>query len=140
MLDNAHYSRRKCLEVVGIPTAIPNDLLEANVSKAFDKFGVHVKGKDIQACHRLEDNDRAIVKFSIRKDSLQILCVKKDLKSLDPAKLDLPEGMKGMGKLHVFFASNGTIKVKILEDDGAKPFTYAADLKKMFPDINIDNL
>ena len=96
VLANAHYSRQECLEIVGIPTATLNDLLEANVSKAFDKFGVHVKGKDIQACHRLEYNDRAIVKFSIRKDSLQILCVKKDLKSLDPAKLDLPEGMKGM--------------------------------------------
>ena len=45
-----------------------------------------------------------------------------------------------MGKLHVFFASNGTIKVKMLENDRAKPITHAADLKKMFPDIDVDNL
>ena len=83
---NAQYSRRECLEVVGIPTSIANDLLEANVSNVFDKFGFHVEGKDIQACHRLKDADRAIVKFSNRKDSLQILCVKKDFKSLDPAE------------------------------------------------------
>ena len=77
---NAQYSRREFLEVVAIPTAIPNDLLEANVPNVFDKLGVHVKGKDIQACNCLKDNDKAIVKFSNRKDSLQILRVKKDLK------------------------------------------------------------
>ena len=41
-----------------------------------------------------------------------------------------------MGKLHVFFVSNGTGK----ENYRAKSVTHAADLKKMFPDINIDNL
>ena len=44
-----------------------------------------------------------------------------------------------MGKLHVFFVSDGTIKVKILENDRAKPITHAADLK-MFPEIDVDNL
>ena len=128
---NAQYSRRECLEVVGIPTSIPNDSLEANISKIFNKLGVHVEGKDIQVCHRLKDNDRAIIKLSNRKDSQQILRVKKDLKSLDPTDLDFPDGtrifinesicayycgllnkckkLKSMGKLHVFFVSNDTI-------------------------------
>ena len=44
-----------------------------------------------------------------------------------------------MGKLHVFFVSDGKIKVKILENDRAKPITHAADLK-MFPEIDVDNL
>ena len=66
---NVQYSKRECLEVVGIPTSTPNDLLEANVSKVFGKLGVHDEGKDIQACHSLKDNDRAIVKFSNRKES-----------------------------------------------------------------------
>ena len=52
----------------------------------FDKFGFHVKGKGIQACHCLINIDRAIVKFSNRKGSLPILCVKEDFKSLDPAE------------------------------------------------------
>ena len=42
---NAQSSRRECSEVVGIPTPIPNDLLEANVSKVFDKLGVHCRGE-----------------------------------------------------------------------------------------------
>ena len=144
---NAQYSRRECLEVVAIPTSIPDDSLETNISKVFDKLGVHVEAKDIQACHHL-------------KDSLQVLRVKKDLKSLDPTELDFPEGtrisineilcgyyrgfwnkckkLKGMGKLHVFLVSNGTIKVRILENDRAKPITHATDLK--CPDIDVDNL
>ena len=48
--------------------------------------------------------------------------------------------LKGMSKLLVLFISNGTIKVKILENDRAKSITHAADLKKMFPDIDVDNL
>ena len=50
------------------------------------KFGFHVKGKGIQACHCLINTDRAIVKFSNRKGSLLILCVKEDFKSLDPTE------------------------------------------------------
>ena len=141
--------------------SIPNDLLEANVSKVLGKLGGHVEEKDIQACHCLKDNDRVIVKFSNRKGSLQVLRVKKDLISLDPTELDFPQGtkifvneslcayycglwnkckkFKGMGKLHVFFLSNGIIKVKILENDRAKSITHAADLK-MFPDIDIEKL
>ena len=145
---NAQYSRRECLEVVAIPTSIPDDSLETNISKVFDKLGVHVEAKDIQACHHV-------------KDSLQVLHVKKDLKSLDPTELDFLEGTrifinesfcgyyrglwnkckksKGMGKLHIFFVSNGTIKVKILENNRARPITHAADLKNMFPDIDVYN-
>ena len=81
---------------------------------------------------------------------------------MDLTELDFPEGtkivinesfcayycglwnkckkLKGMGKLHVFFVSNGTIKVKMLENDRDKPITHAADLKKMFPDTDVDNL
>ena len=74
--------RPECLQVFGMLTSIPNDLLEANVSEVFDEILVHVEGKDIQMCHGLKDNERAIVKFSHWKYSL-----KKDLKSLDSTEL-----------------------------------------------------
>ena len=76
-LANAQYSRRECLEVVGIPTSVPNDSLEANISKVFDKLGVHVKGKDIQAFHRLKDNDRVIIKFITGKTAFKFFVSKK---------------------------------------------------------------
>ena len=149
-MSNAQYSRRECSEVVGIPTSIPNDSLETNISRVFDKLGVNVEGNDIQACHCLKDNDKVIIKFSNRKDSLQVLRVKKDLKSLDPTELDFPEGkrifinenlctyycglwnkckkLKGMGKLHVSLYQMVHLKSRYWK------------MKKMFPDIDVDNL
>ena len=38
------------------------------------------------------------------------------------------------------FVLNGTITVKILKTDPVMPITHAVNLKKMFPDIDIDNL
>ena len=82
------------------------------------------RGKRHSGLPLSERYSRAIVKFSNRKDSLQILHVKKDLKSLDLTELDFHEGTKifineslgtyyhglwnkckktGMGKLHVSF-------------------------------------
>ena len=80
---------------------------------------------------------------------------------MDPTELDFSEGTKifinvrlwnyyrglwhkckkneGWGKLNVFFVSNDTIKVKLLENDPVKAVTCVADLK-IFPDIDIDNL
>ena len=78
---NAQYSRRECLEVVGTATSIPNDSLETNTSKGFDKLGIHVEEKDIHDCHCLKDIDKAIIKLTDRKDSLQVFCVNEDLKS-----------------------------------------------------------
>ena len=48
--------------------------------------------------------------------------------------------LKVTGKWNVFFVSNGATKVKILENDPVKPVIRAADLKKILPDISIDNL
>ena len=42
---NAQCWRQECLEVVGILTSTCNDLLEANFSKVFDKFEVHIEGE-----------------------------------------------------------------------------------------------
>ena len=127
----------------------------------FGKLGVHVGGKEIQACKHLKDSERAIFKFSNRKDSFQTLRVKKDFKCLDPTELDFSEGtkifingslsdfyrglwkkcknLKDIGRVHVVFVSNGAIEVKILENDRAKPITHPADLKKMLLDIDIEN-
>ena len=38
--------------------------------------------------------------------------------------------LKGMSKLLVLFISNGTIKVKILENDRAKSITHAEDVSR----------
>ena len=71
-----------------------DNVLEQNVCDVFEEIGVDICNRDIQACHRLKDKDQIIVKFTNRKDFLRILRVKRQLKGLDLAAVDLPEGTK----------------------------------------------
>ena len=70
------YSRRECIEVVGILNNINE--LEDKVLIVFQKLGCELSPQDLEACHRLRKNsDRVIVKFSRRKDCEQIMSIKK---------------------------------------------------------------
>ena len=70
---NAQYSRRECLEVVVIPSLNNVKDLEGKVCTIFNRIGVAVKADDIEACHRLYNDKKTIVKFSKRKVCQQIL-------------------------------------------------------------------
>ena len=74
--------------------SVRGNVLEQKVCDVIQEIGVDICDRDIQTCHRLNDKDRAIVKFTNRKDCLQILRVKRQLKGLDPAAVDFPEGTK----------------------------------------------
>ena len=92
---NALYSRKECVEVVGIPRQVDDKHLEAKVLSIFQKVSSTIAPKFIDDCHRLgKNNDRVIVKFTRRKDCKQVLQVKKDLKDLTADDLDLPRGTK----------------------------------------------
>ena len=53
---NAQYSRREYLEVVGIPTSVKDDALEDKFLNVFREIGVEIGQRDIQACHREQNN------------------------------------------------------------------------------------
>ena len=89
---NAQYSRRECLEVVGIPSLIKIKDLEGKVCSVFNRIGVAINPDDIEACHRLHNDKETIVKFSRCKLWKQVLREKKELKNVDPSKFDLPKG------------------------------------------------
>ena len=73
---NAQYSRRECIEVVGIVNSVNNNELEDKVLTVFQKTGCELSPRDPEACHRPSKNsDRVIVKFSRRKDCEQIISV-----------------------------------------------------------------
>ena len=74
--------------------SVRDNALEQKVCDVIQEIGVDICYLDIQACHRLKDKDRTIVKFTNRKDCLRILRVKRQLKGLDPSAVDLPEGTK----------------------------------------------
>ena len=74
--------------------SVRDNVLEQKVCDVFQEIGVDICDRDIQACHRLKDKDKTIVKFTNRKDCLRILRVKRQLKGLNPATVDLPEETK----------------------------------------------
>ena len=91
--ENAQYSRRECLELIGIPTSVKDDVLEEKLCGIFHELGGEIGQRDIQACHRIKNN-RTILKLSKRKDCLQVLRAKKQLKDLDGTTLNLPSDTK----------------------------------------------
>ena len=53
---NAQYSRRECVEVVGISSLVEHDQLEPTVCRILHHIGVNISGDKIEACHRLGKN------------------------------------------------------------------------------------
>ena len=159
---NAQYSRRDTIEVLGIPSSIRDQDLEDKVRNVFREIGVNINERDIQACHRLREKDRTIVKFVNRKDCTNILRVKKDLKHLDPSKRSFSEGTKifineslcpyyrgiwnkckklrANQKLHQFYTINGIVRVKLEENSPPRSIIHMLDLANLFPDIEVDSL
>ena len=88
---NDQYSRRECLNIVGIPREVSGDVLEEKVLNIFGKLGCDISPDRIKACHRVgRTNDNVIVKFSRQKDCQLVWSVKNDLKKLTMEDLELP--------------------------------------------------
>ena len=110
----------------------------------------------------MKEKGRAIVKIVNKKDCIQVIRVKKELKSLDPTELNFPENtnifindrlcpfyrgicnkskeLRAIQKIHQFYTIIGFIRVKLEETGPSKIITHMVDLKYHFPDKEIDNL
>ena len=158
-MANAQYSRRECLEIVGIPHSVDNSSLEEKVTQVFEKVGCNIDSSNIGACHRITKRyDRVIVKFSRRKDCQEVLSVKKNFQKLKMEDNGLTGDNKvfinhslspyyrvlwskskvllNMGKINRLMVSNGVVKVKISEISAPISITHADDFTKYFPDID----
>ena len=60
---NAQYSRRECLEVVGIPSSVKIKDLQGKVCSVFNRIGVPVNPDDIEACHRFCNDKKRLSNF-----------------------------------------------------------------------------
>ena len=60
---NAQYSRHDLVDVARIPQRVQASDLEKPFSKILEKVGMEVPAKDIDACHRVGKQGRAVVKF-----------------------------------------------------------------------------
>ena len=154
---NAQYSRRECLEVMGIPPSVEHDQLEPTACRILHYIDVNISGDKIEACHRLgKKSDRTIVKFSSRKDCEHTMRVKKDLKDLDATDLDLPAGTKlyindslcpyyrglwnetkklwNKKKMFSYFTVSGIVRIRLQEKGPYSIITHVDDLKELLPD------
>ena len=68
LLKAEQYSRRECLDITGINSAVKDDELEDKVCDLLKDIGVNIeKDSDIQACHRYGKKGCVIIKLSNRK-------------------------------------------------------------------------
>ena len=150
---NAQYSRRECVEVIGIPETVESKDLEHTICKVFNSIGFDIEEDRIEACHRLTKSDRTIVKFSRRKDCQHLMRIKKGLKDLNPTNLSFPEGTKiyvndslcpyyrGLwneckklwnNKIYSYLTVNGTVRIKQVENGPNKSITHINNLRALF--------
>ena len=79
-INNAdQYSRRNNVAIQDIPQSVKSKDLEDMVINVLDKVNVKVTKNDIEACHRLGDSRKTIVRFVNRKYSFEALKNKKCL-------------------------------------------------------------
>ena len=87
---NAQYSRRECIDIIGIASKVKAEYLKEKVVNIFEKLGCSIPPNRI-VCHRVSKKSATvIVKFSHRKDCQQVLAVKKDLRKVKMGDVDLP--------------------------------------------------
>ena len=72
-LNNTQYNRRETLEINPVPSDIADDVLELSVCQALSLTGTSVEPDDLQACHRMRNKDRVIIKFKCRKQKHRVL-------------------------------------------------------------------
>ena len=66
--EKAQYATRKCHEVVGIPDSVQNKEFEREILTIFKKTGREVYPSDRHDRRLKKDNEKFIVKFSLRKN------------------------------------------------------------------------
>ena len=155
---NCQYSRRECLEISGIPNSIKQDDLESKVCEILSTIDVTVTPSEIEACHRLKNNDRTIVKFCRRKGCNMVLKNKNKLKVADKTKLGFEDDHKifineslcpeyrflfwkcrlllKSKKIFSYWTFNGIPKIKLSDEGRVYAITHVQDLQKLFPDVD----
>ena len=160
MWSSYQYGRRESLEIQDIPSLIPDTALEDKVRDIFGSIGVNIDKTNIEGCHRLK-RGITIIKLSKRKDREEVYKSKNKLKDFDVESLGFEAGtsiyinesltsyykmlwskakkLYKDKKIHTFYTSNGTVKIKLRMDSNPISITHRQDLGNLFPDIDFEN-
>ena len=90
---NEQYSRRKCLEISGIPASAADNGLESNILEILEEIDIPIDPNLVENYHRLLSKSspkKVIIKLDRRKDIRRILLNKSKLKNLKPESVNLP--------------------------------------------------
>ena len=140
---------------MGIPHEVSGEVLEEKVSNVFGKLGCDISPDRTEVCHRVgRTSDTVTVKFSRPKDYRHVWSIKKDLKKLTMEDLELPGNSKlfinrslcsyykmlwskskklhSLSKLHSFFISGDTIKIRVNKNSLLLSVTHFDDLVNIF--------
>ena len=154
---NTQYSRKECLELVGLPHQVDDNQLKSTINFRESWFQIHPGF--IAECHRLgKNNDSVIIKFSCMNDCKQVLLVKKVLNDISMGELDLArcteifikqslcpyyrillskgKRLHSLDIVNEFFASGGTAKFKTAEN--IRPFAIKLLSNIKFHFANVD--
>ena len=82
--EQEQYSRRKTVELVGLPDNTSNGEFKDTVIKTFEEARVKVTKRSVHAIHRLRNKKVVIAKLVNRRDALALLRNKKKLRELSP--------------------------------------------------------
>ena len=96
---NEQYSRRKCLEISGIPPSVKDNELETKVLSILEEIDVPGDPGLVEDCQLLSSKGKGnpkkvILKLNRCEDIRKVLLNKKNLKNLDPETVNLPSGTK----------------------------------------------
>ena len=142
------------VEIVGIPTNIANNELENKTIEILESINVRVNPNDIQACHRLYDGERTIVKFQNRKSALQALLNRTALKDTDKTLLGFNaqsklfinyslcphyrmlhgklKSLHKKGEIFGFWVTNGSVRYRIKDQGQSVTVQHIRDLEVVF--------
>ena len=90
---NEQYSRRKCLEISGIPASVADNGLESKFLEILEEIDIPIDPNLVEDYHRLPSKSspkKVIIKLNRRKDIRRILLNKSKLKNLKPESVNLP--------------------------------------------------
>ena len=137
-------------KLTGIPISVPNDNMEEKVCQILSSIGVSVTPNELEACHRLKNKDRTIVKFVNRKTCVSALKNRRKLKETDQVDFGFPresklylneslcpyyrgiwgkcKGLLSEKLISRLWTYNGAVTIKISEDSDRLGITHDTDL------------
>ena len=145
---NAQYSRRGCLDVIGIPSEVDAHVLEQKVLNIFGKPGCDIASERIETCQRISKKMSAvIVKFKERKDFQQVWIIMRELQKIQMEDVNLlghskffinrslcpyyrvlwSKSERLCRKIFSFYISGDTIKIKVNENNFPLPIIHIDD-------------